>query len=117
MVKVELLLLPTFLDNFQKFLVLKTIRNKRGLAVTATHFLAILCKQLFFLIKSFLGINLIPRIYLRKAVYKECARKWVAITVGTLLFCFYFSQKLAKISEPDAIYICVNPKAYSAAPM
>ena len=35
---------------------------------------------------------LIPRTYLRKAVFKECAKKWVAVTAGTLLCCIYFSN-------------------------
>ena len=74
----------------------------------ATHFLAHSCKQLF--LSIFLeaiprkGYNSSSKVtlqfiykpkkdFIRKyAVYKECAKKWVAIRAGTLLCCIYFSM-------------------------
>ena len=74
----------------------------------ATHFLAHSLLAAYFLIKSFLGLHINYKVTLddelypflgvnsknipKKAVYKECAKKWVAITAGTLLFCYYFSS-------------------------
>ena len=39
----------------------------------------------------FLGIN--SKNILKKSCLQECAKKWVAITAGTLLCCIYFSIK------------------------
>ena len=39
-----------------------------------------------------LGIN--SNIIHKKSCLQECAKKWVAITAGTLLFCYYFKVRL-----------------------
>jgi hypothetical protein len=38
----------------------------------------------------FQGIN--SKNILKKSCLQECAKKWVAILAGTLLFCYYFRQ-------------------------
>ena len=40
----------------------------------------------------FLGIN--SKNILKKSCLQECAKKWVAITAGTILCCIYFNRQI-----------------------
>ena len=44
-----------------------------------------------FIPDSRVGLNFKNK--LKKSCLQECAYKWVAITAGTLLFCYYFSKE------------------------
>ena len=44
----------------------------------------------------FLGID--SKNILKKSCLKQCAKEWVAITAGTLLFCYYFSRNITGLN-------------------
>ena len=45
----------------------------------------------------FLGIN--SKNILKKSCLQQCAKKWVAITAGTLLCCIYFRFKIRRTAD------------------